>query len=311
MCDRIFMSKTGMLFLLCSALIFSSSYSMSQSQEDRKQPSPKEIKELIWKLSPLQKKFEETSWSRNHPDEREQTFDKYISKTARGTNPKINTIYVQQIGGLSDTQGKVVDSVLEFLEVFFCSQVKRFEPLGLDSIPQTAKRTHPEWGDKQILSTYILDKVLLPRKPKDAIAVLGLTASDLWPEKGWNFVFGQASLYERVGVWSVYRYGNPDADEESYHRFFLRTLKVALHETGHMYGIEHCISFKCGMNGSNSLPETDDSPIVFCSECSAKIWYKTGADPAEWSLELAKLAVNCKLKDEAEYWNKSAKLLGK
>jgi archaemetzincin len=30
---------------------------------------------------------------------------------------------------------------------------------------------------------------------------------DLYPEPSWNFVFGQASLNERVGVYSFARYG--------------------------------------------------------------------------------------------------------
>ncbi len=42
--------------------------------------------------------------------------------------------------------------------------------------------------------------------------MLALTTSDLWPGEGWNFVFGQASLSERVGVWSLHRLGNPQIE---------------------------------------------------------------------------------------------------
>ena len=38
----------------------------------------------------------------------------------------------------------------------------------LDKLPASARRLHPEWKDPQILSTYILDDVLKPRRPKDA-----------------------------------------------------------------------------------------------------------------------------------------------
>jgi WD40 repeat protein len=37
---------------------------------------------------------------------------------------------------------------------------------------------------------YILHEVLEPQRPTDALAYLALTGSDLWPGKGWNFVFG-------------------------------------------------------------------------------------------------------------------------
>jgi len=282
--------------------------SNSQDLDPVKPPTVKEIKAFAAKLSPLQQKFEATSWSTNHAEERLQSFDKFIARTVK-PNPKFKTIYIQQIGGLTKSQEKAVEAVQEFLQNFFNSPVKKLDHASIETIPQSARRTHPQWGDKQILSTYILERVLLPKRPKDAIAVLGLTATDLWPGGEWNFVFGQASLVDRVGVWSLYRYGNPDADEASFLKFLLRALKVALHETGHMYGIEHCLSFKCGMNGSNSLPETDESPLAYCSECSAKIWYRTGVNPAEWFENLANLAEKHNLKEESEHWKKSAELL--
>ena len=95
--------------------------------------------------------------------------------------------------------------------------------------------------------------MLKPHRPIDAVAVLGLTAEDLWPGDDWNFVFGQASLSERVGVWSLHRNGNVDGSVDEQRLFLRRTLKTAVHETGHMLSIPHCIAFQCGMNGSNSL----------------------------------------------------------
>ena len=50
--------------------------------------------------------------------------------------------------------------------------------------------------------------------------MLAITAFDLWPGPGWNFVFGQASLTERVGVWSMARNGDPD--DESGHAHAVR-----------------------------------------------------------------------------------------
>src|SRR3712207_7363776 len=39
----------------------------------------------------------------------------------------------------------------------------------------------------------------------------------------------------------------------------LRTLKIAAHETGHMFSVRHCTKYECVMNGSNHLGETDRS----------------------------------------------------
>ena len=60
-----------------------------------------------------------------------------------------------------------------------------------------------------MLSTYVLDDVLLPDRPRDALAYLAVTARDLWPGDGWNFVFGEANLRARFGVLSIYRNGHP------------------------------------------------------------------------------------------------------
>ena len=53
----------------------------------------------------------------------------------------------------------------------------------------------------------------------------------------------------------------------------LRTAQTATHETGHMFGIRHCIAYECGMNGSNHAEERDRQPLEFCPECQAKLWW--------------------------------------
>jgi len=54
---------------------------------------------------------------------------------------------------------------------------------------------------------------------------------------------------------------------------------AATHETGHMFGIRHCIAFECGMNGSNHAGERDGQPFEFCPECQPKLWWTLGLDP--------------------------------
>jgi archaemetzincin len=154
----------------------------------------------------------------------------------------------------------------------------------------------------------VLDKLLKPRRPKDAVAMLALTASDLWPGDNWNFVFGQASLSERVGVWSIYRYGDPN-DERPDNPFRRRLFNVALHETGHMFGMPHCTAYECCMNGSNHLAEMDSCPMWLCPQCMQKVCWACGADPASRYRELAEFATKYGLTKEAEFWQDSLKHL--
>jgi archaemetzincin len=86
-------------------------------------------------------------------------------------------------------------------------------------------------------------------------------------------------------------------------------LKVATHETGYMFGIEHCTAYECGMNRSNNLPETDRGPLAFCTECSAKIWWSCGAQPDKWYAALADFAEKHELNDQAALWRKCSDAL--
>ena len=163
--------------------------------------------------------------------------------------------------------------------------------IPLSTIPKSARRTHPTWGCKQILTTYVLDKVLKPNLPKDAFACIALTSSDLWPGRGWNFVFGQASLRERVGVWSISRFGNPGESRKTFRLTLLRAMRTGTHELGHMFSMYHCTAYECGMCGSNSMAESDRRPLAFCPECMAKVCWATKTDPRK---RYAKLSAFCR-----------------
>ena len=66
--------------------------------------------------------------------------------------------------------------------------------------------------------------------------------------------------------------------EKDYTGTLARALKLALHETGHMFGLKHCTAYRCGMNGTNNLAETDRAPMAFCPECERKLWWALGLD---------------------------------
>ena len=162
----------------------------------------------------------------------------------------------------------------------------------------------------QVLSTYVLESVLAPRLPEDAVAYIAFTASDLWPGEGWNFVFGQASLTDRVGVWSFNRFGNPDEVEAAFKLCLLRTIKLASHETGHMFSMAHCTLFECNMCGSNHLEEADARPSWLCPICLAKLCWATSTDPREHFHRLGAFAKANGFKEEQEFYEKSLAAIG-
>ena len=156
-------------------------------------------------------------------------------------------------------------------------------------------------GDKQILTTHVLDHVLAPECPEDALAYLAFTSSDLWPGENWNFVFGQAKLRQRLGVWSIYRNGDPSKDEDASRLCLRRTLATATHETGLILTIKHCTSFQCGMNGSNNLAESDRQPLHFCPVCLRKVCWNLRVEPVEYLTSMENFCRRENLTDEADW----------
>lgn len=213
-------------------------------------------------------------------------------RNARPVRPERerSTLYLQPIGDFSEAQREVVRKTRDYLERFFGLRAVLKQPLPLSAIPASARRVHPAWGIPQVLTTYILEEVLLPRRPVDAVAFLALTAEDLYPDPSWNFVFGQASLRERVGVWSLYRNGDPGESREAFRLCLERTLKTASHEIGHMLGIQHCVAYECLMNGSNHRAEADARPLALCPADLEKLCWNVGDDPVARFGRLAEFA---------------------
>ena len=238
-----------------------------------------------------------------------QTFTQYLAARPVRKSDKLQTIYISQIGEFSPQQEKVLDIACEYLSVVYQVPVKRHNKLALADIPHRAQRVHPRWGDKQILTTYVLDEVLKTTRPDDALAYLAFTSSDLYPQDDWNFVFGQANLRGRVGVWSIYRFGDPAKSDTDFQQCLRRTLSTASHETGHILTIQHCTAFACNMNGSNSLPESDRQPLHFCPVCLRKVCWNLRVDPAKYLAELEAFCRKHDLEEEAEWYAKARVVL--
>jgi archaemetzincin len=121
---------------------------------------------------------------------------------------------------------------------------------------------------------------------------MAVTAVDLYPEEDWNFVFGEASYEERVGVMSLYRHGDLATERPL---VLSRTVSTAAHELGHMLGLPHCVAFECAMNGSNSQRESDAIPIEPCPHCLAKLSPRLGFDPVQRALVVEAVSLDAGL----------------
>jgi len=212
-----------------------------------------------------------------------QTFDEFERSKPNRPDKTRSKIYLQplgefgfpQSGGPPKGQIPLAEKLREYAAAYFAMQVEILPCLTLSGNTITT-RINPHTRNRQILTGDVL--VLLRKNlPADAFCVLAITMDDLYPDPSWNFVFGQASLRERVGVYSFARYdpafyGNKRGKD--YEEVLLRrSCKVLVHETSHMFGLTHCIYFKCVLNGSNHLRESDSRPVHLCPVCLRKAQY--------------------------------------
>lgn len=238
-----------------------------------------------------------------------QTFQQYLASKPNLPRGKRRVIYVRPLGDLSPAQLQIVEITADYLERFFNLPTRLGPPDSLADVPARARRFNSALKTEQVQTGYIMGKILKASLPDDAVACIGLTSSDLFPNERMNFVFGQASLRDRVGVWSLHHLGEPDKDAQELRAVLVRALKIASHETGHMFSIRHCTHFQCAMNGSNSLYEVDRHPLDACPECMAKICWATGCDPRKRYEQLAKFFARHGLDAERQSFERALKVL--
>jgi len=219
------------------------------------------------------------------------------------------TIYIQVLGEMTEKQEEIISITKDYLEIYFGLPVKMLPPIAVTNFPKNARRTHPAWGNHQLLTSYILEKVLPPKLPKDACAMIAFTADDLYPGEGWNFVFGHATYQARVGVWSIYRNGDPAESQAAYALCLKRTLRLATHETLHMFSMLHCTQYRCNLNGVNHLQEADDAPLWVCPECLGKLKLATNADLKKRFDALIAFHEKHEFAEEARFYQESYRLL--
>jgi archaemetzincin len=211
-----------------------------------------------------------------------QTFYEFIQSDHNSSDEIRNVIYLQPIGQFRQDQSPSLDLLREYAAAYFSMDVDIIPAIDIRKLDLTT-RSNPYSKNRQLLTGDIL-RNLKRNLPANAFCVLAITMEDLYPDPRWNFVFGQASMQDRVGVFSFARY-DPVFYGESrgsrYQKLLLRrSAKVLVHETAHMFSLAHCIYFKCVMNGSNHLQESDSRPLSLCPVCLRKLQSSIGFDVA-------------------------------
>jgi archaemetzincin len=194
--------------------------------------------------------------------EKQQTFEDYVSRGAKRASASRRAFVLQPLGEVAERHAATLGRMLDYAAVFFGLDARLAAPIPLFENAHVGPRN-------QYSSSMVLDD-LAGRAPADALIYLGVTHHDLFA-RGKKYVFGESSLEGRAGVCSLARLEDSER----------RALKLATHEAGHLLSIAHCVSYRCVMQGANTLEESDGQPFHLCPEDLRKLEWVAGVDRVE------------------------------
>jgi archaemetzincin len=90
---------------------------------------------------------------------------------------------------------------------------------------------------------------------------IGVIDVDIYA-RGLNFIFGLANPVRKIALVSIYRLSGHKLEE--------RLAKEAVHEMGHLLGLNHCSDRQCVMYFSNTVLDTDNKSAHLCAICRSK-----------------------------------------
>lgn len=214
-------------------------------------------------------------WLFDHPEEG-QTFEEYVRFDPLRRAPGRERIVLQPLTPLTPIAQGALERVRAQCALFFCADTELAPPAEL---PAGAFRPARGQHDAAVLL-----EDLAARRPEGLLVYAGVCDQDLMIPALDNYLFGLGRFREGLGVYSFHRFYYPGIDERLY---LARAFKLLTHEIGHGFGLMHCIYYRCVMNGSNSLPETDGAPLEPCPVCLRKLAYSLGFDVKERWTRLA------------------------
>ena len=123
---------------------------------------------------------------------------------------------------------------------------------------------------KQMFFNTLVARVAVTHAESDVVR-LAITDYDLY-KTSHQFVFGDAAEEQRIAIVSLHRLRNEFYGERiDANLLFQRSLKEAVHDLGHAFGLKHCFNARCAMYFSNSIFDTDNKLSHFCDVCEKRI----------------------------------------
>lgn len=242
-------------------------------------------------------------------------YDKSLIDFIKSNPNKVDSIrkvvYLLPFGNMKPEVEKIIQSEVKYLKAFLQLEVKVLARIPYDSIKKMTSiqtRMVPssdfDYYSKmkggtptlreQIQASSFIDAVIKKYKPKDAVAVLGITEHDIYNPK-YNYLFGISELKEGVGLVSTFRL--IDYGQET--KYNIR--KVVSKQIVNMFSIPNVKDYKCVMNFHNNIDELFQGKFDLSPRALEKLKYAIGFDYSKRFDDLAKFWKKEDNKAEVKY----------
>jgi archaemetzincin len=194
-----------------------------------------------------------------------------------------------------------LSDLAEFVAAIFATRtdVLPATDFPADDVPHREMRGHRQYEAPALLEQ------IAPRRPDDAHGLVALVNVDLFAWNEQEFAFGFTLEHRRLGVVGFSRYDpsfwGGERPDDLAGAVLRRSLRVLVHELGHVFGLAHCQHFRCTMNGVAHLAELDKLPLHLCPVCLRKLQLVTDLDPRAMYRSLAPIAERIHLAEEATW----------
>jgi archaemetzincin len=222
-------------------------------------------------------------WSFREPGE---TLEEFVASASSRKSAARGVLHLQPYADLTRRQRELLHPTREHAAAYFATEIAWLPAARAPALSFALSRGQYDAG--------LVVRALARTVPEDSLGVLGVLGSDIYEAEA-SFVFGLGLMGKRAAIASV----NRAAVTASQAR--LRTLKLTTHELGHVLGLEHCIFYRCLMNGSSSFREVDRQPLHVCPVCHEKLRWKLGFDAAARFRRLEALYARLGLTAEAAF----------
>ena len=228
-------------------------------------------------------------------------------------------VYILPFGNMKPQVEEIIKAEVEYLEIFLQLPVKVMSRVGYDEIKEmeTVKTRKVPDSDydyfskmkgeitsfrEQIEANSFINSYLIDHKPKDAVAVLGITEHDIY-KPDYNFLFGTSNRKSAVGLVSTFRL----IDYGQQTKWNIR--KVVSKQIVNLFSIRNVKDYVCLLNFHNNKDELVFGEFKLSPLALSKLRYCIGFDYQKRFMQLEEFWRMEANTDMAEYYQRCIELI--